>query len=126
MARRNGHVEVEVACGGHPLPMVLRKDGRVETVGRPGTLLGIFEDAELADDRAVLNPGDAFVLYTDGISQERSAGGALTEEDLGVKLARTAGMPADEIADRFVASTAEEDPSETRDDVAVLVLRVER
>jgi PAS domain S-box-containing protein len=126
MTRRNGHVEVEVACGGHPLPMVLRKDGRVETVGRPGTLLGIFEDAELADDSAILNPGDAFVLYTDGISQERSAGGALTEEDLGVKLAQTAGMPADEIADRFVASTAEENLSETRDDVAVLVLRVER
>jgi serine phosphatase RsbU (regulator of sigma subunit) len=64
------------------------------------------------------------VLYTDGISQERSPGGALTEEDLGGLLARTEGLPADEIAERLVAATAEADLSETRDDVAVLVLRV--
>ena len=124
MARRNGVVDVDVACGGHPLPLVLRKDGSVESVGRPGTLLGIFEDAELSDDQATLHPGDAFVLYTDGISQERAPGGALTEEDLGERLSRTVGLPADEIAERLVASTAGEDPSETRDDVAVLVLRV--
>jgi PAS domain S-box-containing protein len=124
MVRRNGVVEVEVACGGHPLPLVLRKDGTVQSVGRPGTLLGIFEDAELADDHATLEPGDAFVLYTDGISQERAPGGGLTEQDLGERLAKTAGLPPDEIAERLVATTAGEDPSETRDDVAVLVLRV--
>ena len=110
MERRNGSLDVMVACGGHPLPL--------------GTLLGIFEDAELDDDRAVLDPGDALVLYTDGISQERAPGGALTEEDLGERLAQTAGLPADEIAERLVATTAGQDPSETRDDVAVLVVRV--
>jgi PAS domain S-box-containing protein len=126
MVRRNGVVDVEVACGGHPLPLVMRSDGTVLTVGRPGTLLGIFEDAELSDDHVVLEPGDAFVLYTDGISQERAPGGGLTEEDLGERLAKTAGLPAGEIAERLVATTAGEDPSEIRDDVAVLVLRVGR
>ena len=124
MERRNGSLDVMVACGGHPLPLVLRRDGTVESVGHPGTLLGIFENAELDDDRAVLDPGDALVLYTDGISQERAPGGALTEEDLGERLAQTAGLPADEIAEQLVATTAGQDPSETRDDVAVLVVRV--
>jgi PAS domain S-box-containing protein len=126
MARGDGGVEVQVACGGHPLPLVMRKDGTVESVGRPGTLLGIFEDAELSDEHVVLEPGDSFVLYTDGISQERAPGGGLTEADLGERLAKTAGLPAGEIADRLVATTAGEDPSEARDDIAVLVLRVSR
>ena len=31
---------LELACGGHPLPLVVHPDGRVEPVGRLGTLLG--------------------------------------------------------------------------------------
>ena len=35
-------VKACVATGGHPLPLLMRADGRVETAGRPGTLLGIL------------------------------------------------------------------------------------
>src|SRR5207237_1579606 len=80
--KQNGVAELKASCGGHPLPLVLRSTGEVETVGRPGTLLGIFEDAELADDAAVLGPGDAVILYTDGISQDGGDSEALTEEEL--------------------------------------------
>ena len=37
---RPSHVRLELACGGHPLPLVVHPDGRVEPVGRLGTLLG--------------------------------------------------------------------------------------
>ena len=37
---RRGHVRLELACGGHPLPLVVHPDGSVEPVGRLGTLLG--------------------------------------------------------------------------------------
>ena len=30
-----------------PMPLVLHRDGRAETIGVPGTLLGIFEEVEL-------------------------------------------------------------------------------
>ena len=33
----DGHVDATVACAGHPLPLILRADGEVESVGRPGT-----------------------------------------------------------------------------------------
>ena len=32
---------VTVACGGHPLPLVVRADGATEEIGAPGTLLGL-------------------------------------------------------------------------------------
>ncbi|MFN2545446.1 MAG: SpoIIE family protein phosphatase [Actinomycetota bacterium] len=125
LRKDNGNVEVEGSCGGHPLPLVLRREGGVETVGRPGTLLGIFEDADLENDRAQLEPGDAVVLYTDGVSQERDEIGALTEEDLAELVAGSMGMGADAIADRILEAVKDESSGEARDDIAILVVRVQ-
>jgi serine phosphatase RsbU (regulator of sigma subunit) len=124
LSKRNGAVDLQVSCGGHPLPRVLRAQGRVENVGRPGTLLGIFEDAELADERAVLERGDAVILYTDGISQEGGDSKALTEEELASLVASCRGMSADGIADRLLQAAVSEESGGARDDVAVLVVRV--
>ena len=48
-----------VASGGHPLPLILRADGRVETAGLPGTLLGILPDPEIRPQPLTLRPGDS-------------------------------------------------------------------
>src|SRR5262245_25180482 len=57
------------ACGGHPLPLVLRAGGEVQPVGVPGTLLGLVERVELEDRSTDLHPGDTLVLYTDGLTE---------------------------------------------------------
>jgi PAS domain S-box-containing protein len=57
-----------VCCGGHPAPLVLRAGGEVETVGLAGTLLGMVEDPILHDVATDLGGGDAFVAYTDGLT----------------------------------------------------------
>ena len=38
-----------VCCGGHPPPLLIRRDGTVEEAGTPGTLLGIYEHVQLSD-----------------------------------------------------------------------------
>ena len=48
---------LDVCCGGHPLPLVLRADGSVETAGKPGLLLGVFPEPQLSDQRVDLRPG---------------------------------------------------------------------
>ena len=48
--------QVTLSVGGHPLPLVLRADGRVEPVGQPGTMLGVLPDPELADQTAESRP----------------------------------------------------------------------
>jgi serine phosphatase RsbU (regulator of sigma subunit) len=69
--RRGETTRVTIASGGHPLPMILRADGSLETVGKPGTLLGVFEDPTLIDEAIDLRRGDALVMYTDGVTDER-------------------------------------------------------
>jgi PAS domain S-box-containing protein len=126
---RNGTgTRITVASGGHPLPLVLRADGRVDAVGTPGSLLGIMPDPQLRDDSVRLEPGDAVVLYTDGVTDAWAPERVLSPADLAGVLRECAGLDAAAIAERVErAATAPvngEAPAEPRDDVAILVLRV--
>ncbi|MDX6672038.1 MAG: hypothetical protein QOI91_2401 [Solirubrobacteraceae bacterium] len=117
-----------VSTGGHPLPLVLRADGRVEAVGRPGTLLGVTDDPALSDESARLGPGDAAILYTDGVTDARAPGRVLSQSDLCELLRGCTGLDAAAIAARIEQAATAPDPeqpgAEPRDDVAILVLRV--
>ena len=64
-----------VAVGGHPAPIVLRADGSVETAGAGGTLIGLVDDPRLAETTTELAPGDAVLLYTDGVTEASPAPG---------------------------------------------------
>jgi serine phosphatase RsbU (regulator of sigma subunit)/uncharacterized protein YigA (DUF484 family) len=109
-----------VASGGHPLPLVVRNDGTVETAGSPGTLVGVFDDPELVDAPADLKPGESLVLYTDGVVE----GGIMSEDHLRILLGSLAGKPAIEIAEYVVQLAADVSTEDRRDDMAVLVLRL--
>jgi serine phosphatase RsbU (regulator of sigma subunit) len=114
---------VVVSSAGHPLPIVVRKNGDVVEVGRPGSLLGVLTDVRVADVAFDLGPGDALVLFTDGIT-ERRQDGRLFEEQLPLALAALAGVPADELA-RMVEDAAVAFGAEAPgDDMAVLAISV--
>jgi serine phosphatase RsbU (regulator of sigma subunit) len=111
-----------VAAGGHPPPVVLRSSGAVEAVGGYGTLLGIFPDPSLLDRAVELAPGEAIVLYTDGVT-EPFARESLDVSPLGSLLSGLVGMDAEAIADRLEAKVLEDSNEELRDDVCILVVR---
>ena len=114
-----------VASGGHPLPLLLRADGTVETVGEPGTLLGVVPDPDLEDRAVTLEPGDALVFYTDGVIEGRARlQGVLDERRLAELVATCAGAGADAIAARVEEAAVLSQDGRPRDDIAVLVLRV--
>jgi sigma-B regulation protein RsbU (phosphoserine phosphatase) len=120
-------VRVTVACAGHPMPLLVRTDGTVETVGVPGTLLGVFDEVDITDVAVELTDDEALVLYTDGLTEARGHGGELFgEERLAEVLAGTAGCGAAEMARRVGSAVAAFRRPGGGDDVAVLVLRVRR
>ncbi|HEX6584818.1 MAG TPA: SpoIIE family protein phosphatase [Thermoleophilaceae bacterium] len=114
---------VGVACGGHPLPLLLRGDGSVEAVGEPGTLLGVVPDPDLEDRAVTLEPGDALVFYTDGVIESRGDS-HIDERRLAELVATCAGAGADAIAAKVEEAAVLSQGGHPRDDIAVLVLRV--
>jgi len=120
-----GGVAMCLSCGGHPLPLVLRAGGSVETAGHPGTLLGLFEEPELTDTEIMLSPGDAAVLFTDGATEAKRRSMLLGEDRLRAIVSTCAGLRASEIARRLEdAIRAFQGESGPSDDLAIVVLRV--
>jgi PAS domain S-box-containing protein len=113
---------VTVACGGHPLPLLVRADRSAEEVGVPGTLLGLVPQLELQDRTAELHEGDTLVLYTDGLSEARAPKRVWSPEELAEAARAVAGGPATATVDGLMDATIGELPA-VRDDVAVLALR---
>jgi sigma-B regulation protein RsbU (phosphoserine phosphatase) len=52
---------------GHPPLLVRRANGNVDAFGPHGTLLGLKDSDEFEESRTTLEPGDAAVLYSDGL-----------------------------------------------------------
>lgn len=121
---QNGGARIGLSSGGHPLPLVLRRDGEVRSLGAHGTLLGVVPDPRLEDTGERLEPGDALVFYTDGVTEARGPAGMLGEARLLEVVASCAGLDADAIAARVEAEAMAAQAGGLHDDIAVVVLRV--
>ncbi len=120
-----GGVSMKLGVGGHPLPLLLRADGSVERVGSPGTLIGLVPDPDIIDVDVTLRPGEALVLYTDGVSEARSNEQGLFGEERLIDLLRACGdQHASGIAERIEQRVLEFQNHGSADDLAVLVMRV--
>ena len=118
-----GGARLTICCGGHPLPYLLRADGTLEEAGRTGTLLGLFPDPDLSDQAVDLGPGDVLVVYTDGVTEERSDGDYFGEDRLAEVIRSQRGADAETVAESIERAVLGFGGQEPRDDVAVLVVR---
>ena len=118
-----GHVRLELACGGHPLPLVVHRDGSVEEVGRLGTLLGSDAEPLLADVAIELDQGDVIVFYTDGVTEvRRQRREVFGTEQLVELLQQCGGLRPAEVAERVERAVMHASMGRLRDDMAVLAL----
>lgn len=113
-----------VASGGHPLPIVVRADGDVEQVGETGVLLGVEPEVSIPEHHVVLRPGDAIVLYTDGLTDAFAPHHTVSVPELKGVLAACAGQPPAEVVKRVERELLGGSRRAPRDDVAVVALRL--
>jgi serine phosphatase RsbU (regulator of sigma subunit) len=116
-------IRATVACGGHPPVLLRRADGAIQEVGPSGTLLGLMPDPRLEDERVGLGPGDALVLYTDGITEARAPERVLDPAALHAALREVHPPTAQRIVEQLAALAVGKEGTPPRDDIAVLALR---
>jgi PAS domain S-box-containing protein len=123
---RGDTVELNIASGGHPLPVHVSK-GIVTAVGATGPLIGVF-DCERTEQQTVrLGPGDAVVFYTDGAT-DAPPPHQLDHDQFMSLVAEVAapGATSEGIADGIHRALEAILPFEQRDDdIALLVLVVQ-
>ncbi len=122
-----GGAQVVLSLGGHPRPLLRRANGDVTEVGVPGHLLGVLEDPELYDSPLRLGPGDALVMFSDGVTEARRGDEDFGDKRLTALVAEVGGKSADEIVATLVREVREFGAQMVaRDDVAVLAVVVPR
>src|SRR5687768_5928867 len=119
----DGGVVVRMCVGGHLPPLLLRPGQRPEPVGSIGTLIGIFPEVVVSEVEVPLGPGDALVLYTDGITEARHPAGEFYGEARLVSYLAGATGSAHEVAEGLAAEVLAFQDGNARDDIAVVVLR---
>lgn len=115
-------VEVVASSAGHPRPVLLRADGSASFVDCAGLLLGVVPSPTLVDLQLTLEPGDAMVLYTDGVTEARRDGDLFGEDRLLDTVHGLAGSNAEDLAAGVEAAVVAFQKGAT-DDVAILVVR---
>jgi serine phosphatase RsbU (regulator of sigma subunit) len=111
------------ASAGHPAPRLVEPDGRVRPLECGGLALGISSPEDYDQVAASLAPGGAVVLFTDGVIESRRGGDLFGVERLDDVLGRSAGRPAQEVADAVLAACRGFAGGELPDDCAIVVLR---
>jgi PAS domain S-box-containing protein len=119
-----GGVQLQLASAGHPLPLLLREDGTLESIGASGMLLGVEPDIKLEPRVLELHSGDTVVFYTDGVTETRTAEGLLGVEGLAAALESCPGLEAGRIAEHLDQSLLAAEAEHRRDDVAFVVVQV--
>ncbi|MBR0285598.1 MAG: SpoIIE family protein phosphatase [Bacteroidales bacterium] len=118
--------EIDFTNAGHNPPYILHADGTVEMLKSECNLvLGAIEGMTFKNESLRLNPGDALVMYTDGVTEaENKDHEQFGEARLEAALAELKGAESKQIVDtvnakvkEFVAGAAQSD------DITQLVIR---
>ena len=114
-------VEVKLARGGHPSPLLRRVDGTVDMVDAPGRLLGCLPNPGLADVPLLLAPGELLLLHTDGVTEARRANEQFSDTRLRTLLAASIA-DAHTIVDHVIDAALAHCDGELTDDAAVMAI----
>ncbi|WP_020620957.1 PP2C family protein-serine/threonine phosphatase [Paenibacillus daejeonensis] len=94
--------ELQYCDAGHCPAYVVGQQGANALTGHKNLPIGIFADADYADNHIRLSAGESLVLYTDGITEaEDSAGHWFGAERLAEQLSHSVGCSAEEIVFRL-------------------------
>ncbi|MGE3191354.1 MAG: PP2C family protein-serine/threonine phosphatase [Vicinamibacterales bacterium] len=116
---------VDYATAGHPPPFLISASGVRALPKAAGSVVGMMDDLEFGGLKATMAPGDALVLYSDGVNEAMNASREeFTIARTGEFLGTLPAGPAEDIASALVAEVQRHAGGAPQaDDITVLVLR---
>ncbi|HEY2140571.1 MAG TPA: SpoIIE family protein phosphatase [Solirubrobacteraceae bacterium] len=121
---RAGGARLTIALAGHPSPLLIDSDGRIEPVGDSGTLLGVVDPVSFAESEVELHDGDTLLLYTDGVSEAGAPEKPLGEDGLSELCANGSSTELSELLLHVERAAVARTDGPLRDDIALLGLRI--
>jgi serine phosphatase RsbU (regulator of sigma subunit) len=119
--------EIEYSDGGHEPPFIIRQGGEVEMLQKKGGIaLGFIDPYDFTVGTIKLEPGDALVLYTDGVNEAMNGERKMfTTSAIGNTLRTISdGKPAEEICETIINKVEEfVQGAPQSDDITLVVIR---
>jgi sigma-B regulation protein RsbU (phosphoserine phosphatase) len=112
---------------GQVCPMLLRSgDGQVERLDRGGFPVGLLDGSEYDQGEVLLQPGDAVLCFSDGITEAKNAKDEMWADTEVVSIVRMfRGLTTQQMIDRLVEATDRfTGEAEQFDDMTVVAIRV--
>ena len=113
------------SAAGHP-PLLHWHDGQLERVESNGTLIGVVPDNDFPVRRMSIQPGDRFLLYTDGLSEPENAAGVPFSEHMETVIRRHRADWAPHLCDQLLLEVRRWQPASLaqQDDITLIVVDV--
>jgi sigma-B regulation protein RsbU (phosphoserine phosphatase) len=114
------------ANAGHNAPILVRADGALERLTEGGMPLGLFADAPYDQATVEIRTGDRLVMFTDGITEARDAGGEEFGDDRLIALVDAGRRrSAEELQADITAAVARFCEGRFHDDATLIVIAAE-
>ncbi len=109
---------------GHLPPMLLGEDGSVRRLETGGTVVGLFDDMRYEEGTVILNAGEIFLAYSDGVTEPENDYGEFGEERLIDLVSANRHLPLDRISELVTNAVYEWiGANEQPDDVTLVLAR---
>ncbi|SFS89560.1 PP2C family protein-serine/threonine phosphatase [Marininema halotolerans] len=112
------------ATAGHEPGFIFReKDGSFEDMATKGLVLGVAKEISYEEFSIHLEPGDAVILFSDGVTEARVEGQFLGRERFKELVRQYMHLPAQEAVEAMYQSLYEQANYELKDDQTIMILR---
>lgn len=119
-----GHLPPLLLCGSGGSKDQVARTGKVQRLDATSMVVGLFDDWQCEVAEVRLAPGDTLVLYTDGITEARSAEGEEFGESRLIDTLRSyCHLPVRSLLQAVVGAVQKFSPGEQQDDITMVIAR---
>ena len=112
-----------INCGHNP-PVLVRNDGRLEHLEASGTMIGAFDHCAWGECEVELQPGDMFLVFSDGVTEADRGDEQYSDERLEDALRRLTAAGPKELVDTIMSEVDDFLQAAPRsDDITMLAVK---